>query len=124
MLRGDRPLLLVLIGAVVLALLVIVGPLEQALVARERIAALEAKAAALEAENVRLERRITDLDDPATVELLAREQLGLVRPGEVPYVLIAPEVDRQRILDPIVPEPAPAPDLWSRLLDLIQQARG
>ena len=91
---------------------------------RTRIAALEAKAAALEAENVRLERRITDLDDPATVELLAREQLGLVRPGEVPYVLIPPQVDRQRILDPIEPEPAPAPDLWSRLLDLIQQVRG
>jgi cell division protein FtsB len=37
----------------------------------------------LEAENERLSRAITELqDDPAVIERIAREELGLVRPGE------------------------------------------
>ena len=59
----------------------------------------EQQALALDTENQRLERRVTDLDDDVTIELLARSQQGLVRPGEVPYVLIAPEVDVPRIRD-------------------------
>jgi cell division protein FtsB len=38
---------------------------------------------ALESENERLSRAITDLrHDPSSIERLAREELGLVRPGE------------------------------------------
>lgn len=88
-------------GAVVLA-----PPLEGFLAARQRVALLEQQAAALTGENARLERRIDDLDDPLTIELLARRQQGLVRPGEVPYVLLPPEVDAPRIVD--APEPVPA----------------
>jgi cell division protein FtsB len=37
----------------------------------------------LEAENERLSRTITELhDDPQAIERIAREELGLVRPGE------------------------------------------
>lgn len=88
-------------GAVVLA-----PPLEGFLAARQRVALLEQQAVALTGENARLERRIDDLDDPLTIELLARRQQGLVRPGEVPYVLLPPEVDAPRIVD--APEPVPA----------------
>jgi cell division protein FtsB len=50
---------------------------------RAEVAALHRDVQALEAENERLSRAITDLrTDPAAVERIAREELGLVRPGE------------------------------------------
>jgi cell division protein FtsB len=87
-----------LLGAIGLGALLLAAPLEDALASRQRVAVLEQQAVALETENLRLERRLEDLDDPVTIELLARSQQGLVRPGEVPYVLTPPEVDAPRIL--------------------------
>jgi len=88
-----------LLGALAFGAMMLIDPLEGYLVQRQRVAVLEQQALALEGENLRLERRIEDLDDPVTVELLARAQQGLVRPGEVPYVLTPPPVDAPRILD-------------------------
>ena len=89
-----------LTASITVGLLIVAGPVELHLAARDRVDALEAQLGALEAENARLEQRRDDLDDPAVVELLAREQQGLVRPGEVPYVLTPPPVDRPRITGP------------------------
>jgi len=119
----DVLLGLLLLGAIVLGVALLAPPFENYVVARQRVAVLEQQAIALESENLRLERRITDLDDPLTIELLAREQQGLVRPGEVPYVLLAPEVDAPRIRD--VPEVvAPDEDLLDRLLAWIRARVG
>ncbi len=60
-----------------------------------QVAELEHQRRALLEENRRLREEIRRLHDPAYVERLAREQLGLVRPGEIAVVL--------------VPEPAPSP---------------
>ena len=50
---------------------------------RAEVTTLHHDVQALEAENERLTRAITDLrDDPVVLERLAREELGLVRPGE------------------------------------------
>jgi cell division protein FtsB len=50
---------------------------------RAEVAGLHRDVQALEAENERLSRAIADLrTDPAAVERIAREELGLVRPGE------------------------------------------
>ncbi len=111
---ADVLLGILLLGAIVLGVLVLAPPFEEYLAERERVALLEQQAIALENENLRLERRVTDLDDPVTIELLARSQQGLVRPGEVPYVLAVPDVDVPRIVD--VPE---APDTEADLLDRI-----
>ena len=120
---ADVILGILLLGALVLGVVLLTPPFENYLVARQRVAVLEQQARALEAENLRLERRITDLDDPLTVELLARQQQGLVRPGEVPYVLLAPEVDAPRIRD--VPEViAPDEDVLDRLLAWIRSRIG
>jgi cell division protein FtsB len=110
-----------LVGATVLAVWVAAAPFETYVSSRERVAVLEQQAAALEAENARLEQRLDDLDDPLNIELLAREQQGLVRPGEVPYVLAPPEPDRPRIV-----EAAPAPaeveqDVLVRILELLRR---
>jgi len=111
----DALLGLLLLGAVVLGAALLAPPFENYVDVRRRVAVLEQQAIALETENQRLERRIEDLDDPTTIELLAREQQGLVRPGEVPYVLLAPDVDAPRIRD--VPEVVtPDDDLLDRLL--------
>ena len=111
----DLLLGVLLIGALGLGAVLLAPPFEQYVVARQRVALLEQQALALDAENQRLERRVVDLDDDVTIELLARSQQGLVRSGEVPYVLIAPEVDVPRIRD--APQQATSEDdLLDRLL--------
>jgi len=121
LLGADMTLGALLIGAAVLAIWVVAAPFETYVSSRERVTVLEQQAAALEAENARLQQRIVDLDDPLTVELLAREQQGLVRQGEVPYVLTPPEPDRPRIV-----EATPAPtevdqDVLVRILEVLRR---
>jgi cell division protein FtsB len=121
LLGADMTLGALLIGAIVLAVWVAAAPFETYVSSRERVAVLEQQAAALEAENARLEQRVIDLDDPLNIELLAREQQGLVREGEVPYVLAPPELDRPRIVEA---EPAPAQaeqDVLVRILEVLRR---
>jgi cell division protein FtsB len=122
-LGGDLLLGVLLLGALGLGAVLLAPPFEDYVNARQRVALLEQQALALEAENLRLERRIADLDDPVTIELLARSQQGLVRPGEVPYVLIAPEVDAPRILD-VAEQDAPEEDVLDRILAWIRARLG
>ncbi|MFA9432103.1 septum formation initiator family protein [Egicoccus sp. AB-alg2] len=110
--RGDRPLILVLVGAVVLSVLMLSGPAQRYLDTRERVDGLAGKAEALEQANAQLERRQRDLQDPTNIELLAREQQGFIRPGEVPYTLIPPEVERPRITAPREQAPPPSDEAW------------
>ncbi len=119
----DLALGLLLLAALGVGAVVLAPPLEGYLAARQRVAVLEQQAAALTGENDRLERRIDDLDDPTTIELLARRQQGLVRPGEVPYVLVPPEVDAPRIVDAPEP-PAPEPTLLDRILAWLRGSGG
>ena len=83
-----------------LAVVVLLGLLATAAVKSYReLAAVHAREAELEARieatkrNIRdLEHRIALLDeDPHTLERLAREELGMVRPGDVVIVLPADE---------------------------------
>lgn len=109
--RAPADLLLgvLLLATLALGVLVLAPPFEDYRAARQRVALLEQQAAALEVENERLASRVEDLDDPVTLELLARQQQGLVRSGDVPYVLTSPEVDAPRIVD-VQPVPQVAED--------------
>jgi cell division protein FtsB len=111
---GDRPYLATLVAICALAALMISAPLNRYLDGRERIALLEHQHGALEDEIRTLEQRAEDLHDPEHIELLAREQLGLVRPGEIPYVVVQPEVERPQLVAP--PDEPPEPDAWHRRL--------
>ena len=52
---------------------------------------LEERNARLTAENTRLKREVARVrSEPAAIERAAREQLGLVRPGEIVFNLEAP----------------------------------
>lgn len=74
--------------------------------ARERERMLESKIEQTEERIDRLRGRIERLrSDPATLERLAREELGLVRPADV--VIVLPEPGRAPA--PLPPPPSPPP---------------
>ena len=80
---GRAAVLLIAIGLLVVMALVPIGRyLEQ----RAAIADLERRAAQLEDRNAELRAQISKLHDPAELEKLARECLGMVAPGEVAFV--------------------------------------
>jgi cell division protein FtsB len=115
---GDRLFRLAVAAVVVLSVLMLAGPVGAYLDGRDRVDVLEHQRDALEAEIERLEARVDDLHDHATIELLAREQLGLVMPGEVPYVVVVPEPERPRVA-PGRDVPS-EPDPWyRRLIDFV-----
>ncbi|MBW3577011.1 MAG: septum formation initiator family protein [Actinobacteria bacterium] len=115
-LAGDRPLALAVVGVVAVSALMLARPLTTYLDGRERVVLLDAKGEALREEIARLEARERDLTTAEHVELRARERLGLVRPGEIPYVVITPETDRPRLASPAPPPPRP---WYRRLLDAL-----
>ncbi|MFP4311595.1 MAG: FtsB family cell division protein, partial [Nitriliruptoraceae bacterium] len=92
MVRGDRPLLVVTLGVLALAAVLVSAPLQSYLDGQARVDHLTRTAAALDRANAELSQRADDLERDTTVELLAREQLGLVFPGEVAYTLSPPPV--------------------------------
>lgn len=79
--------------AVVLAAILILtgvasaGVVRQYLSQRAEIDRLEQEVRSIEADRVRLENEIDRLHDPAHLERLARECLGMVKPGEIRFVV-------------------------------------
>ena len=89
-LQRDRPRLTgraaaLLVAVAILAVMAIV-PVGRYLDQRAAIADLERRATELEAQNADLRAEISRLHDPAEMERLARECLGMVGPGEVAFV--------------------------------------
>ena len=57
---------------------------------RQDIDVARADLAELRADNERIESRLESVADPAEVERIARDQLGLVREGEESYLILPP----------------------------------
>ncbi len=117
---GDRPMVVALLLVVVLGATMLAGPTQRYLDSSSRVDDLQVKASALEAENDKLRQRRDDLTDEEYVELLAREQQGLVRPGEVAYSLVPPEVDRPRISTPRDPGESESATWYVRAWDSVR----
>jgi cell division protein FtsL len=83
-LTGRAAVLLVVVGFLFVVALI---PARQVLDQRSRIGELEREATRLEQQNDALRAEIAKLQDPAEIERLARECLGLVRPGEIALVV-------------------------------------
>jgi cell division protein DivIC len=98
---GDRPFLLGFLGLVAVGVLVISGPLQSYLDQRDRVELLEEQKAVLDQANAQLEQRSSDLQDPSHLKQEARERLGYIEPGEVPYVVVPPEQDPSTITQPL-----------------------
>ena len=78
-------------GLIAMALLLLtaaVVPLRQYLAQRSEIEALDREIQVLREDRARLERRIDRLRDPAHLERLARECLGMVKDGEIAFVAV------------------------------------
>jgi cell division protein FtsB len=106
--RWTRPGWIVLDALLVLVLMAVFG--DNGVLALRRLRGemntLVREVRALEAENERLSRAIAELqEDPAVIERIAREELGLVRPGE--RVLRFPRSARPGNPTPALPSPAP-----------------
>jgi cell division protein FtsB len=82
-------------GAIVVVLLLVglaivlagVFPFRQLIAQQRLVDNTEAKLGALIAENEALQAEIDAVASPAQLERIAREQYGLVRPGETSYVV-------------------------------------
>jgi cell division protein FtsB len=65
-----------------------VAPLRALIDQRSNLAKLERQAEELTYRNAQLEARIDRFTDPTYLEQLARECLGMVRPGETAFVMV------------------------------------
>ena len=112
--------MLALLGVIVVGVVLVSGPAQSYIDGRARVDGLTVKVDALEQENERLGQRAADLQDPGNIELLAREQQGFIRPGEVPYTLVPPEVDRPQITAPRDGAPVEAGPWYVRAWDTVR----
>ncbi len=97
--RGDRPLVLAVVASLVVAGVLLMSPAQRYLDAQARVEVLEVKDRVLAHEISLLEQRVEDLHDPEHLELVAREQQGFARPGEVVYRIIPPDADEGPVAD-------------------------
>ena len=109
----------VVITILVLGLLgaMAIEPTRQLLEQRERISTMATDLANIERSNKRLEARIERLNDPDFLEQRAREQIGLVRPGETAIVVMPPSKRMAAKKDPSkrvkrVAPPRPGPETF------------
>ena len=82
--------------------------------------ALRIEIAELRRDNVRLQAELVHARSDQYVESVAREQLGLVKPGDRPFVLVGPPSAVRPDATPVAaPAPRPEKDGWRKLLDAL-----
>lgn len=77
-----------LVVAVSLILLAAIAPARNLIQQRAQLAHLRRQTIDLEHRNDALKAQVSQLDDPVYMEKLARQCLGMVKPGEVAFVTI------------------------------------
>ena len=82
---GRALALLVVIGALLVAAMY---PLRAYLNERSQITGLQQQVSDLERKNAEYDHRIALLHDPSYLERLARECLGMIKPGEIGFVVV------------------------------------
>ena len=105
---SRRRLVRVLLASVVLvaALFLFVLPGRTYLAQRRSLDAAAVRTRVLSAENAKLDQQVQQLQTDAEIERLAREQYGLVKPGESAYAILPP---KQAPAPPRRPGPTPKP---------------
>ena len=87
----------VLLVVVMLLAIALVYPARLYWQQRSQIGELEKQTQALIIENQKLTGKVQKLNDPAYLERLARECLGMVKPGETAFVVVSKGGDPQPI---------------------------
>lgn len=116
-------------GPQIVAVLLLIGllvamatkPWMQLTAQKARLEQMSGDLSKVERENAEIEARIERYKDPDFIEQKAREQAGLVRPGEIPYVVMPPS-DKQARRKPVppkatVPQPQAEKNVVQRFLD-------
>jgi cell division protein FtsB len=76
------------LGLVLIALLFyLVVPLRTYTAQRDRLTQLERQSQVLRQQNEQLQGQVRQLQDPAYLERVARECLGMLKPGEVGFII-------------------------------------
>lgn len=117
--QGERVYLLAALCLVLLLGAMAIGPMKSYAAAGDRVEQLAQRRTDLQSEVDRLEELRLRLGDPEEIELLAREQFGLVRPGEIPYVVVHP-AGQLGELSLATPGPPPIP-WYHRLFSTLRQ---
>lgn len=94
---GDRVYAFVFMGVIGALVAMAIGPLQSYTAAADRVDGLTETRDSLRKEVDRLEERRERLHDLEEIELMARSNFGLVKPGEVPFVVVTPEAELDRI---------------------------
>lgn len=113
--RFRLGLLAALAGALALTA---IAPARQAISQQERIRAEERKLQELSIKNAELAARLERLKDVEYMELLAREQLGLVKPGEVSFVVLPPPATSTATVQEPSVSKNPAQKVWQWIRSL------
>ena len=102
-----------LVGAVVLAIAIVATGLPTATIGRQRdaLAAADRQLATVEAHNAAIRSEITSLRQRSTIEAIAREDYGLVRPGQRSFVILPGKGAHAVGAGTLGLEPIPADDL-------------
>jgi cell division protein DivIC len=79
--------------------------------------ALRAQVVGLRGENVALQQQIELARTDAAIETIAREQLGLVKPGDKPLVLVSSASPPKASPRPATVDSAPPPPAWRQWWD-------
>ena len=77
-----------LLVVVMLLLVAAVNPVRSLLDERGQLADLQRRQVALQDRNDALQRQVDQLNDPGYLEKLARQCLGMVKPGEIAFVMV------------------------------------
>jgi len=105
-----------IIVCMIAAVFVVFFPARQLVAQRTNLDDLQTRLAQLETQNKRLSSEIARLQDPSELEVLARERLGLVKPGEHAYLFVSPDATPAPPPVPVLPAHKP---VWSRLWSAI-----
>jgi cell division protein FtsB len=118
---GRAPQTVVVILVIGLVGAMAIEPTRQLLQQRDRISGMTGDLAEVQSSNTRLEDQIARLKNDDYIEQRAREQIGLVRPGETTYVVMPPsnsdEPKRKQRAEK--PAPPPPPGFFESVLDFV-----
>jgi cell division protein FtsB len=116
---GFAGILAIVIAVVIVGGLAGIFPFRQILASDRAVELSERKLEALREENRRLEHQIAALQTPEEVERLAREEFGLVLPGEIGYVAVPTPGDDGDDLRSFVDLPEEQRPWWRTVWDFL-----
>jgi cell division protein FtsB len=78
---------------------------------------LRAEILGLRSDNIQLQKQIEQARTDTAIETIAREQLGLIKPGDHPLVLVSPSAQAPPAPTPV--PSAPPPPAWRQWWDYL-----